>query len=85
MLSAMDGAEHGLQFWLPSQNYYKALAFRVEPHSGSTGRISVDGEAFPWKPFYVEVHRGLARTLSLHGLYKTTFVPTPKGKKQRVL
>jgi sphingosine kinase len=98
MLSAMDGAEHGSQFWLPSvsfkrsphqrhqrgviaivqQHYYKVLAFKIEPNPGSRGLISIDGEAFPWGPFYVEVHRGLAWTLSPYGQYKSTFISTPK-------
>jgi len=80
MLGAMDGAEHGLQFWMPTQNYYKALAFKIEPNPGSKGLTSIDGEAFPWGPLYVEAHQGLARTLSLYGHFKTTFVPTRKKK-----
>lgn len=100
MLNAIDGAEHGSQFWMPSvstiivaypirsiigitqQNYYKALAFKIEPNPGSKGLIAIDGEPFPWGPLYVEVHKGLARTLSLHGHFRSTFVPIPKKTKK---
>ncbi|KAF8319418.1 hypothetical protein DL93DRAFT_2178850 [Clavulina sp. PMI_390] len=85
MVSAMDGAEHGKQFWMPSQVYYKAKAFKVTPKAGSKGFISIDGEAFPWGEIYVEVHKGLMHTLTLNGdRFVSTFDPHggPQGKNK---
>lgn len=83
MVSMIDGAEKGSQFWLKQANYYKALAFRVTPiPKTKPGFISIDGEAAPYVTTYVEAHKGLARTMSLHGGWQTEFDPTPpKGKK----
>lgn len=65
---------------ISQQKYYKALAFRIEPDPGADGYISIDGEAFPWGPLYVEAHRGLARTLSLHTTFINPFVPVRPKK-----
>ncbi|OCH94969.1 hypothetical protein OBBRIDRAFT_788712 [Obba rivulosa] len=72
MLKAMDGAEKGAQFWMDTQHYFKAEAYRVEPTS-SKGLLSVDGEAYPFEPFTVEVHKGLATLLSPCGYYQADF------------
>lgn len=60
------------------QHYYKAEAYRVEPQF-STSYLSVDGEYYPFEPFQVEVHKGLATLLSPYGAYKVEF-DYPKSK-----
>lgn len=61
-LKAMDGSEQGKQYWISSQHYYKARAYRLTPH-GSEGHCSIDGERFPHVPFEVEVLPRLGTTL----------------------
>ncbi|KAJ3478301.1 hypothetical protein NLI96_g9856 [Meripilus lineatus] len=72
LIKAMDGAEVGKCFWMNSQHYFKAEAYRVEPHSNKSC-LSVDGEAYPFEPFQVEVHKGLATLLSPYGSYQAEF------------
>ncbi|TFK55042.1 hypothetical protein OE88DRAFT_1623656 [Heliocybe sulcata] len=72
MLKAMDGAEKGSPFWLPGQHYYKAQAYRITPHS-KKGCLSIDGEAYPFEEYQVEVHPKLGTLLSMHGRYATEF------------
>ncbi|GJE90809.1 hypothetical protein PsYK624_069530 [Phanerochaete sordida] len=72
MLQAMDGAEIGKTYWMDTQHYYKAEAYRVEPlNHGSC--LSVDGEEYPFEPFQVECHKGLATLLSPYGVYNVKF------------
>ena len=91
----MDGAELGKTYWMESvrasllrvlplidpvgqKHYFKAIAYRVEPHS-TNSFLSVDGEEYPFEPFEVEVHKGLARLLSPYGVYNVKFsVPDPR-------
>ena len=102
MITAMDGAEKGKNYWLESvslisnvkvyqrrltcrhlqQHYYKAEAYRVEPLS-SNSYLSVDGEPYPFEPFQVEVHKGLATLLSPYGAYNVDFGETPTTKLTR--
>ncbi|OBZ75597.1 Sphingoid long chain base kinase 4 [Grifola frondosa] len=72
LLKAMDGAEKGEPFWLDSQHYFKAHAYRIEPHS-SEGLLAIDGEAYPFEAYQVEVHQGLATLLSPYGYYQADF------------
>ncbi|KAG9119579.1 sphinganine kinase lcb4 [Ceratobasidium sp. 392] len=68
MLKMISGAEKGDQFWLPSQHYFKAEAYRLRPH-GEVGNLSIDGERFPYKEFHVETLKGLGTTLSMTGAW----------------
>jgi len=70
----MDGADKGAPYWLDTQHYYKAHAYRIAPHS-SKGCLSIDGEAYPFQAFPVEVHPKLATLLSPHGRYAAEFQP----------
>jgi sphingosine kinase len=81
MLKAIDGAPQGAPYWLPMQHYYKALAYRVTPAPDAKGWVSVDGEAYPFEPFHVEVHKGLATVLSLENGFVDEFKVGPGGKK----
>jgi len=74
LLKALDGAEDGQPYWLDSQHYFKAEAYRVEPHSDQSC-FAVDGEEYPFEPFQVEVHKGLASLLSPYGYYNVEFKP----------
>ncbi|KAJ1310405.1 hypothetical protein OPQ81_007143 [Rhizoctonia solani] len=66
MVKMISGGETGEQFWLPSQHYFKAEAYRLRPHA-SSGHLSIDGERFPYKEFHVETLKGLGTTLSMTG------------------
>ncbi|KAI9728718.1 MAG: sphinganine kinase lcb4 [Chrysothrix sp. TS-e1954] len=70
---------NGTLFDLPHVHYWKAEGFRVVPrprqsksrrrslNESREGMIAIDGEKFPFKPFQVEVHRGLGTVLSKSG------------------
>jgi len=74
LLSMLDGADKGKPFLLDSTHYFKASAYRVSPlRSSDTGYFSVDGEAYPFAPFQVEAHPGIAATLSMYGRYFNEF------------
>lgn len=60
-------------------HYFKAEAYRIEPLS-TKSCLSVDGEAFPFEPFQVEVHKGIARVLSPYGCYSADFREPTKPK-----
>lgn len=92
----MDGAEVGKTYWMDTvryltrpeaawliacrqQHYFKAEAYRVEPLK-NTSCLSVDGEAYPFEPFQVECHKGLATLLSPYGVYRVKF-DVPKATK----
>ncbi|RDX56689.1 hypothetical protein OH76DRAFT_1395809 [Lentinus brumalis] len=77
MLKAIDGAEHGNPFWMDAQHYYKAHAFRVEPHF-TKGYLSIDGESYPVAPFEIEVHKGLGSLLSMYGCFQAEFNLPPE-------
>jgi sphingosine kinase len=64
----------------PQQHYFKAHAYRIKPLS-TKGCLSVDGEAFPFGEFQVEVHRGLGTLLSPYGHYAVNFQPRVVGRK----
>ncbi|KAK9474677.1 ATP-NAD kinase-like domain-containing protein [Dipodascopsis tothii] len=67
----MLGVEDGKHFEHPDLTYYKLAAYRITPRAPK-GYISIDGEAFDFSPFQVEVHRGIGRVLSRDGRYQTT-------------
>lgn len=52
--------------------YLKATAYRLRPMQ-EDGNLSIDGERFPFKEYYAEVHRGLATVLSMNGRYSVDF------------
>ena len=67
------------------QHYFKAHAYRVTPLKPK-GNFAIDGEAYPFEPFQVEVHQGLARFLSPYGRYAVDFsVPPPEEQALREL
>jgi len=72
MLKAIDGAPNGQPFWLDSQHYFKASAYRVKPHKPK-GYLAIDGEAFPFEEFQVEVLKGLGTFMSPFGHYAAEF------------
>ncbi|KAG8750651.1 sphinganine kinase lcb4 [Ceratobasidium sp. 428] len=72
MLKMISGADKGDQFWLPSQHYFKAEAYRLRPHA-ELGNLSIDGERFPYKEFHVETLKGLGTTLSMTGTWSGDF------------
>ncbi|KAJ8462809.1 hypothetical protein ONZ45_g17802 [Pleurotus djamor] len=82
ILKEMDGAPRGEAFWSPSVKYFKAHAYRVKTLAPK-GSLSVDGEAFPFKEYQVEVHKGLGNLLSPHGTYAADFGGPPKRHKQK--
>ncbi|KAI0362196.1 hypothetical protein OH77DRAFT_1466649 [Trametes cingulata] len=79
MLKAIGGGQAGDHFWMDTQHYIKAHAYRVEPHTPG-GWLSVDGEAFPLAPYQVEVHQALGTVLSMYGCYRLDF-DEPQGKR----
>ncbi|TFY63746.1 hypothetical protein EVJ58_g3065 [Rhodofomes roseus] len=72
MIDAMEGSEHGDQYWMDTQHYFRAAAYRIEPYKAS-GCFSVDGEGYPFASFEVECHRGMATVLSPYGYYQAEF------------
>lgn len=52
--------------------YMKVHAYRVKPLK-MKGNLSVDGEAFPFEEYRVDVHKGLGTFLSLYGHYVSSF------------
>ncbi|KAL1944512.1 hypothetical protein VTO73DRAFT_2942 [Trametes versicolor] len=80
MFKAIDGSQRGDHYWMDTQHYYKAYAYRVEP-ADSKGWLSVDGEAFPLEPYEVEVRPGLGTLLSMYGCYQLDFDLPKKGKQ----
>ncbi|KAF8334184.1 ATP-NAD kinase-like domain-containing protein [Cantharellus anzutake] len=77
LLGALNGAEYGHAFFMKTQHYFKVKALRVEPISSSKKSLfSIDGEKFPWEPLYIEPHKALFTTLSLHGDFIQDFRET---------
>lgn len=71
----MDGADRGSLFSHPRVLYLKALSYRLSfpPSSAPSkkeGYISIDGERVKYEGFQVEVHKGLARVMSLTGRWE---------------
>jgi len=74
ILLSMNGATEGQTFWHPKVHYVKAHAYRVKPLK-KEGSLSIDGEAFPFEEFQVDVEKGLATFLSPYGHYAADFGP----------
>jgi len=68
MLKVVDIGATGQGFWLDSQHYFKATAYRIKPHT-PTGYVVLDGESFPFEDFQVEVLKGRGTLLSPYGHY----------------
>ncbi|THV01005.1 hypothetical protein K435DRAFT_750573 [Dendrothele bispora CBS 962.96] len=81
MLGSFEGAPRGEQYWYDSIHYVKASAYRIQPKSKAKGCLSIDGEAFPFEAFQLEVHPKLATLLSPKGYYAAEF-SEPSGKKK---
>jgi hypothetical protein len=52
--------------------YIKTTAYRLRPMQ-EDGTLAIDGERFPFKEYYAEVHRGLGTVLSMSGRYPVDF------------
>ncbi|KAF9053758.1 hypothetical protein BDZ89DRAFT_1032195 [Hymenopellis radicata] len=78
ILGDMAHGPQGVHFWKKSCSYIKAHAYRVKPLAPK-GSLAIDGEPFPFEPFYVEVHPKLATLLSPHGYYAAEFPQKPKA------
>lgn len=74
LVKAMGGAGAGDSFFLKTQHYFKAQAYRVR--TLGRGNLSLDGEEFPFKDFEVEVHQGMGAFLSPFGHYPAEFHPS---------
>ncbi|KAF8550294.1 hypothetical protein OG21DRAFT_1468925 [Imleria badia] len=72
LLDGMEGAEAGRSYWFSSNRYYKASAYRAKPLTAS-GALMVDGEAFPFEEFQIEVLHRLGTLLSPYPYYAADF------------
>jgi len=79
LLKALDGAEQGWTYWLDTNHYFKATAYRVRPVApAAKGYFSIDGEYLPFEEFVVEVHQRLGTFLSPYGYYHPEFKHTSR-------
>lgn len=62
----MLAAQNDALFDMPDVDVKKISAYRLIPEKDE-GYISIDGERIPFKPFQVEVHKGLGTVLSKSG------------------
>ncbi|EIW73704.1 hypothetical protein TREMEDRAFT_67509 [Tremella mesenterica DSM 1558] len=68
MATSMSAAEIGETYWAEEQHYYKVTAFIAEnSDKPKQPSFTIDGEAFPFDTFQVELHPRLATTMSLDG------------------
>ncbi|CCM02386.1 uncharacterized protein FIBRA_04482 [Fibroporia radiculosa] len=72
LLRAMDGSGTGQPYWMPSQHYIKAQAYRIEPCSRNN-LLSIDGERYPFETFEVECLPRHATVLSPYGWWQAEF------------
>lgn len=72
LLRAMDGANDGRTYWINSNRYYKASAYRARPLA-SKGTMVVDGEQVPFEEFQVDILNGLGTFLSPYAHYAPEF------------
>ncbi|KAJ7582657.1 ATP-NAD kinase-like domain-containing protein [Mycena floridula] len=72
MLKSFSTAHKGELYWNTSLHYIKAYAYRIKPLAPK-GYLSIDGEAFPFEEFQVEIHQELATLLSPYGYYAADF------------
>ncbi|KAG2349830.1 hypothetical protein BDR05DRAFT_986223 [Suillus weaverae] len=82
LLRGMDGAEEGQTYWINTNRYFKASAYRARPLA-SKGVLVVDGEQVPFEEFQVDVLNGLGTFLSPYPYYAPEFpVRDIQGKTQ---
>lgn len=68
LLKAISNSADGGAYWLEGQHYYKVRAFTAENLDKARQPLfTVDGEAFPFDEFHVEVLPRAARLLALDG------------------
>ncbi|KAG1891068.1 ATP-NAD kinase-like domain-containing protein [Suillus subluteus] len=72
LLRAMDGAEEGKTYWINTNRYFKASAYRARPLA-SKGNLVVDGEQVPFEEFQVDVLNRLGTFLSPYPYYAPEF------------
>ncbi|KAF9218433.1 hypothetical protein BS17DRAFT_791452 [Gyrodon lividus] len=72
LLDAMEGAEAGRSYWFNSNRYFKATAYRAKPLTAH-GVLMVDGEAYPFEEFQIEVLHRLGTLLSPYQHYAADF------------
>ncbi|KAG1756721.1 ATP-NAD kinase-like domain-containing protein [Suillus paluster] len=83
LLRAVDGAEEGRPYWMNSNRYFKASAYRARPLA-PTGTLVVDGEQVPFEEFQVDVLHRLGTFLSPYPYYAPEFVvQDAQGKTRR--
>ncbi|OAX44699.1 hypothetical protein K503DRAFT_706004 [Rhizopogon vinicolor AM-OR11-026] len=83
LLRAMDGAEEGRVYWMNSNRYFKASAYRARPLAPK-GTLVVDGEEVPFQEFQVDVLHRLGTFLSPYPYYEPAFtVLDAEGKTRR--
>ncbi|KIK57780.1 hypothetical protein GYMLUDRAFT_246764 [Collybiopsis luxurians FD-317 M1] len=72
VIASFGGAAKGELYWKDSLHYLKAHAYRVKPVL-KKGFLSIDGEAYPFEEFQVEVLPKLATFISTYGSYNAPF------------
>ncbi|KAG9318888.1 ATP-NAD kinase-like domain-containing protein [Chiua virens] len=72
LLDAIVGAELGRSYWFTSNRYFKVSAYRAKPLTDG-GVLMVDGEAFPFEEFQIEVLHRLGTLLSPYPYYAPEF------------
>ncbi|KAH7905619.1 ATP-NAD kinase-like domain-containing protein [Hygrophoropsis aurantiaca] len=85
LIDVMEGAEEGRTYWMDSNHYFKASAYRVKPLN-PRGVVVVDGEELPFEEFEVAVQPRLGTVLSpcKQGCYAADFrVCDERGSKSR--
>jgi len=84
LLRAIHGAHEGRTYWVNTNRYFKASAYRARPLA-SKGTLVVDGEEVPFQEFQVDVLQRLGTFLSPYPHYEPAFtVLDAEGKKRRV-
>lgn len=73
LLRAMDGADEGRTYWINTNRYFKASAYRAKPLA-SKGTLVVDGEQVPFEEFQVDVLNRLGTFLSPYPHYAPEFL-----------
>lgn len=73
LLRGMDGAEEGRTYWINTNRYFKASAYRARPLAPK-GTLVVDGEQVPFEEFQVDVLNGLGTFLSPYPYYAPEFL-----------
>lgn len=73
LLWAMDGAEEGRTYWINTNRYFKASAYRAKPLA-SKGTLVVDGEQVPFEAFQVDVLSRLGTFLAPYPYYAPEFL-----------